>query len=410
VQTYPSKIEKQMKKFFRTLSEKDRRLYAAIEALKLGHGGIEYISKLFSINPNTISRAIEELKNLSDNSDNDKRVRRPGGGRKQYDEVIPGIDENFLDVLVNNTAGDPMKDNVKWTNLSQQQIAHMLEEKYGIVVSRMVIRRLLKKHNYRRRKAQKRETMKNVENRNEQFENIAKLKSEYTKAGWPVISIDTKKKEYIGNFYREGHIYTQEVITTWDHDFNSFAEGIVIPHGVYDLIQNKCYISIGTSKDTGELACDSIRNWWYNDGRQHYSNAPSILIVCDSGGSNNCRHHLFKQDIQKLADELGIEIRIAHYPPYTSKYNPIEHRVFPHITRACQGVIFDSVKTVKNLIEKAKTKTGLKVIAQVVDKIYQTGRKTAENFKENMRIIFDDYLPQWNYRAVPIKPQNPIVI
>lgn len=405
MQMYPPKIEKQMKKFFRTLSEKDRRLYAAIEALKLGHGGIEYISKLLGINPNTISRGIEELKNLPNNPDHDERIRKLGGGRKQYDEMTPDIDEKFLDVLANNTAGDPMKDNVRWTNLSQQQIADLLEEKYGIVVSRKVIRKLLKKHNYRRRKAKKSETMKNVENRNEQFENIAKLKSRYAAAGWPVISVDTKKKEYIGNFYRDGHLYTQEVVTTWDHDFNRFAEGIVIPHGVYDQTRNSCHITIGTTKDTSEFACDSIRNWWYNKGRHHYPNAPSLLLVCDSGGSNNCRHYLFKQDIQKLADEIGVEIRIAHYPPYTSKYNPIEHRVFPHITRACQGVIFDSIKTVKGLIEKAKTKTGLKVVVQVSNKVYQTGRKVAENFKENMRIVFDNFLPQWNYRAVPLTPK-----
>ena len=409
MKAYSPKIEKQMKKFFRTLSEKDKRRYAAVEALKLGHGGIEYIAKLLGMNPNTISRAIKELENLPSNPDYDERIRRPGGGRKQYDEKTPNLNEKFLDVLKNNTAGDPMNEDIKWTNLNHQQIADQLEEKHGVVVSRKVIRRLLKKHDFRRRKAKKSKTMKNVENRNEQFENIAKLKSEYIAVGWPVISVDTKKKEYLGNFYRDGHLYTQQVVEVWDHDFNSFADGIVIPHGVYDLIQNSCYITIGTSKDTSEFACDSIRNWWYDKGQHQYPDTPSLLLLCDSGGSNSCRHYIFKQDIQELADEIGIEIRVAHYPPYTSKYNPIEHRVFPHITRACKGVIFDSIETVKGLIEKTKTKTGLKVVTTILDKVYKTGRKVAENFKKNMKLLFDDFLPQWNYRAVP-HIKNPIII
>jgi len=405
MQTYTPKIEKRMRKFSRTLSERDRRRYAAIEALKLGHGGIEYIAKVLGINPNTISRAIKELDALPDDPEYEERIRKPGGGRKQYDEKIQDIDEKFLDVLQDNTAGDPMNENVKWTNLSRQEIADRLKETHNIVVSRNVVRKLLQKHNYRRRKAQKTKSMKTVPNRNEQFENIAKIKAEYGRNGWPIISIDTKKKEYLGNFYREGHLYTREVIEAWDHDFNSFADGIVIPHGVYDLTQNTCHIVIGTSKDTGEFACDSIRNWWYDKGQHQYPNTPSLLILCDGGGSNGYRHYIFKQDIQELADEIGIEIRVAHYPPYTSKYNPIEHRVFPHITRACQGVLFDSVKTVKGLIEKAKTKTGLKVVVKIIDYVYETGRKVAKDFKKTMRIIFDEFLPQWNYRAIPLTPK-----
>ena len=243
--------------------------------------------------------------------------------------------------------------------------------------------------------------MKTVPHRNEQFENIAALKVAYAVAGNPVVSIDTKKREYLGNFYRDGHLYTQHEIQTYDHDFNSFAEGIIIPHGVYDLQRNSGYINLGTSSDTSEFACDCLRNWWYNQGRSEYPHATSILLLCDSGGSNSCRHYIFKEDLQKLVDELGIEIRIAHYPPYASKYNPIEHRLFPHVTRACQGVIFTSVDLVKELMEKTHTRQGLNVTVQVVDKVYQTGRKVAPSFKDNMPIVFDEYLPQWNYRATP---------
>ncbi len=243
--------------------------------------------------------------------------------------------------------------------------------------------------------------MKRVKFRNEQFENIIQLKTVYTAEGNPIVSMDTKKKEYLGNFYRAGHLYTQEELQVNDHDFSSQADGIVIPHGIYDVQRNNGYINLGTSHDTSEFACDCMRNWWYNQGRFDYPNATSILVLCDGGGSNSSRHYIFKQDLQALVDEIGIEIRVAHYPPYTSKYNPIEHRLFPHVTRACQGVVFKSIELVKELMEKTHTRQGLKATVQIVDKVYQTRRKAAKDFKETMRIVFDKFLPQWNYTAVP---------
>jgi hypothetical protein len=243
--------------------------------------------------------------------------------------------------------------------------------------------------------------MKTVADRNEQFENIADLRASYHLAGNPVVSMDTKKKEYIGNFYRPGHLYTTEVIETYDHDFNSFAEGVVIPHASYDLLHNQGYINIGTSHDTSEFACDSLRQWWYAQGQYDYPEATSILVLCDGGGSNNSRYYIFKQDLQQLANEIGIEIRIAHYPPFCSKYNPIEHRLFPHVTRACQGVIFKNVEIIKDLMARTKTKQGLSVTVNVFDKVYLTGRKAAESFIKNMPIVFDDFLPHWNYVAIP---------
>ena len=197
-------------------------------------------------------------------------------------------------------------------------------------------------------------------------------------------------------------MYTKEALQVYDHDFNSFAEGALIPHGIYDLEHNIGYIHIGISKDTSQFARDCLRSWWLQHGRVLYPNATAILAICDGGGSNGSRHYIFKEDLQQLADELGIEIRIAHYPPYCSKYNPIEHRLFPHVTRACQGVIFTSVNLVKKLIEKTTTSKGLKVFVKIIGTTYQTGRKVADNFKQTMRIILDDFLPAWNYRAIPI--------
>jgi len=173
-------------------------------------------------------------------------------------------------------------------------------------------------------------------------------------------------------------------------------------HSLYDCCLNIGYIQLGTSHDTSEFACDSFRHWWYTYGQKLYPNATSILVLCDGGGSNSSRYYIFKQDLEKLADEIGVEIRIAHYPPYCSKYNPIEHRLFPHVTRACQGMVFISVELVKELMEKTRTETGLKAFVHIIDKVYKTGRKVAKDFKETMRIVFDECLPRWNYRAVPL--------
>jgi hypothetical protein len=238
-------------------------------------------------------------------------------------------------------------------------------------------------------------------NRNAQFENIARLKKEYLSAGLPVISMDTKKKELLGDFYREGKAYTDETIEVNDHDFGSAGSGVVIPHGLYDVGKNKGFVHLNTSHDTSELACDSIAAWWEQQGQADYPQAKKLLVLCDGGGSNSAAMYLFKEDLQKLANRLGIEIRVAHYPPYCSKYNPIEHRLFPHLTRACRGVIFHTLETVRYYMAKAATAAGLTVKVGILDGAYETGRKYAKGFKKTMKIVFDKFLPKWNYRAVP---------
>ena len=315
--------------------------------------------------------------------------------------IDPAIEANFHAVLEDHTAGDPMRDDVKWTNLSRRQIAKRLADR-GTPVSRDVVSQLLRKHHYRRRKAQKKKTMgPRHPDRNAQFENIARLKKEYLKAGWPVISVDTKKKELLGDFYRDGVIDTQETIETNDHDFGSAGIGTVIPHGIYDVGRNQGSIHLNTSHDTSELACDSIAAWWEEHGRSAYPRARKLLVLCDGGGSNSASRYVFKEELQKLANRLDLEVRVAHYPPYCSKYNPIEHRLFPHVTRACRGVIFRTLETVRYYISKAETSTGLTVKVGILDKVYQTGRKCAAGFKKSMKIVFDKILPKWNYTAVP---------
>jgi hypothetical protein len=315
--------------------------------------------------------------------------------------IDSAIEANFWEVLKDHIAGDPMRPEVKWTNLSRRQIAKLITA-LGTPVSRHVVSQLLRKHRFRRRKALKKKTMgPRNPHRNAQFENIARLKAEYLKAGLPVISMDTKKKELLGDFYRDGVIDAQETITTNDHDFGSAGSGTVIPHGLYDVGKNQGFVHLNTSHDTSELACDSLATWWEQQGRADYPQAKRLLVLCDGGGSNSATMYLFKEDLQKLATRLGIEIRIAHYPPYCSKFNPIEHRLFPHLTRACRGVIFRTLETVRYYMGKAETTTGLKVKVSVLEKVYETGRKYAAGFKETMKIVFDTVLPRWNYRAVP---------
>ena len=271
-----------------------------------------------------------------------------------------------------------------------------------IVVGRRIIKKLLRKHNYKKRKIQKRLSTGEVCSRNEQFENIAKLKKEYIKNKNPIISCDTKKKELIGDLHRAGATYSKVEQVSYDHDFPALSKGSAVPHAFYDVVRNEAHINIGTSHETSEFACDSIKKWWLERGQYDYPQATSILFLMDGGGSNSSRRYVFKEGLQNLVNEIGIEIRIAHYPPYTSKWNPIEHRLFPHITRSMQGVLLKDHQMVKELIEKTTTKTGLKVSASIIDRIYKTGKEATKGFKESMKIIFDEFLGKWNYRAIPI--------
>ncbi len=219
--------------------------------------------------------------------------------------------------------------------------------------------------------------------------------------GEPALEYGWEEKRTHRRVFREGTLYTQERVHVRDHDFRSLADGIAIPHGLYDIRLNRGYITIGASHDTGESACDCLRHYRHTHGCLLHPDATSLSLLCDGGGSDSARCYIFKEELQRSADELGIEIRIAHYPPYTSEYNPIEHRLFPHVSRACRGLIFRSLDIVREAMGKAYTKTGSQVVSTVIDKGCQTGKKVAEGFKERMTIIFDEYLPKWNYRAIP---------
>jgi hypothetical protein len=293
-----------------------------------------------------------------------------------------------------------MAEEVIWTDLTTADIAAGVSAR-GTPVSVHIVEQLLDACDFHRRKAQKDVLMGAHPDRDAQFQNIARLKEQYLDSVNPILSIDTKKRELLGNFYRPGRLLTRQTQRTFDHDFPKFADGVVIPHGVYDLQLNRGYVHLGTSHDTSAFACDCLKDWWLRFGQLLYPQAKSLLLLCDGGGSNSSNTYLFKADLQGLVNEIGLTVRVAHYPPYTSKYNPIEHRLFPHLTRACQGVVFTSVALVKQLMEKAQTRTGLRVVVDVLDKIYETGRRVAESVKQTLSVLRDMYLPKWNYQVLP---------
>lgn len=317
--------------------------------------------------------------------------------------VFPNLDAAFLQMIRDYTAGDPMRPGVRWTNLSLRDLrAKLILD--GFRVSLAAVSALLRRHHFGRRQAQKKLSAKRHPQREQQFRKIAQRRREYEDAGNPIVSVDTKKKEFIGNLFRAGRLYTQETIATLDHDFPTSAEGVIYPHGFYDPVRNVGHINLGTSHDTSLFACDSIGHWWENYGRKAYPNATSILILCDGGGSNSSRRYVFKYHLEQLATQIQMEIRLAHYPPYCSKHDPIEHRFFPHVTRACQGVIFMTIELARAKMAETRTRRGLRTTVDILDGDYPIGEKVPASYIESMRIVFDDELPTWNYRAIPIKP------
>ena len=298
------------------------------------------------------------------------------------------------------TAGDPMQEGVLWTNLTRAEIAAGLAEE-GFPVSVTVVDRLLEEFDFRHRKPQKVKTMTHKPDRNAQFEKIVRLKAKYHIAGQPVLSMDTKKRENLGDYARPGRVLSTAPLRAWDHDFPTHRLGVAIPHGLYDLDLNEGYIHLGTSHDTSHFATDALLSWWRHYGCFRYPDATDLLLLCDSGGSNSCRRLVFKERLQRVAECTGLRIRVAHYPTGCSKFNPIEHRLFPHLTRVCQGIFLKTVEQIRDLIRKARTSTGLCVFARVLPRFYEKGKQAIVESVNDLHIRFDRTLPEWNYVISP---------
>lgn len=309
--------------------------------------------------------------------------------------------EVVAEIVEAHTAGSPVKPGFRWTNRSPRDIADELYE-FGYSLCPETVRRILREDlNLGLRQAVKNETTCNYAYRDEQFEYIAELRDHFHFWGRPVLSIDTKLKEKLGDFRRSGAAWTDGHVIAPDHDFPRRATGKLTPYGVYDVGRNEGLMMLTTSADTAELACDAVRRWWHRLGKWHYASCSQLLLLCDCGGSNGNRQYLFKENVKHLAMRLGLSIRVAHYPPGCSKYNPIEHRMFCHVARSLKGVTLDSIDTAARFIRQTSTATGLSVIVEKARKMYYKGKKATERFLDHLPIVFDDHLPELNYYATP---------
>lgn len=331
------------------------------------------------------------------------QVRRKGGGRKDIVKTQQEVEEIFLKVIEGHVAGDPMNKDIRWLKLTRAEVSEKIRA-YGVKISRNIVRKLMKKHKFVKRKLQRKRSTGKSADREQQFKNIISEKEKFMHSDNPIISVDTKKKEPVGgNLHRDGSVYCTQALEVSDHDYAHLADLKIAPHGIYDVKQNKAHINIGISSETAEFVCDSLKSWWLNIGKKDYPKAKEILMFCDAGGANSYRHHIFKAEVQRLVNDIKIPLKIVHYPPYTSKWNPIEHRVFPHVTRALEGVPLNTVKEAKERIASAKTKTGLKVTANIIQKTYETGKKVAKDFMKNMKITFGESVPKLNYTISPVE-------
>lgn len=269
------------------------------------------------------------------------------------------------------------------------------------------IRDWMDDHQLRLRKIRKVKAGGASPDRDAQFQNIARLIAEYEQAGNPYFFVDTKAKEFQGHLFRKGRVRCSRAFEAYDHDFPSWADGVIIPHGIYDRRRNRGHINLGLSHDTTQFACDSLQWYWNRIGSLAYPDAWSILLLFDCGGSNSAAKYLFKHDLQAVVNAIGLPIRVAHYPSYCSKYNPIERRFFPHVTRACTGLMFDTLERAVQLMRKATTSTGLRTTVNVIRRLYETGRAASQTMIDTIRatLKFHDLLPKWNYTLTP-QPDN----
>ena len=320
------------------------------------------------------------------------------GGRKPASiaqpELLPAVEA----LIERDTAGSPVDQTIRWTNRSVPDLAEQLQGQ-GFQIGVDALRRVLFEDlGLSRRQAFKDEAACDYEHRDAQFQHIAQLREEYAQHDWPVLSIDTKKKEILGNYHHPGRAITDGRVRVQDHDFVR-AEQRLVPYGVYDVHRNEGFMYLARGADTSQLARDAIWRWWQRLGRRQHWGVSRLLLLCDCGGSNGRRQHRFKEELCYLARDLRCDIQVAHYPPGCSKYNPIEHRLFCHISRALQAVVLKTIHVAQDFIARTKTATGLRVVAEIARRMYPKGLKASRDFLDNNPIRFHDFLPDLNYTA-----------
>jgi len=376
-------------------NEVQRRRLAGIKAIEIGRGGILYVCKLTGMSHHTVIKGMREVRNTK--REPITKLRKEGGGRKKIIEKNPAVKNDIENILEENTAGDPMS-KLKWTNKSTYTIAKELTSK-GKPISEVTTGRIIKQLGYSLQANIKSKESGSSEERDSQFRYINKQVNIFAKKNMPVISVDTKKKELVGNFKNNGRKWMKkgkaEIVNVYDFEY--LAKGKAIPYGIYEVLKNNGFINVGISHDTSEFAVESIRQWWKNIGKKNYLNTNELLICADGGGSNASRSKLWKFYLQKFANKTGLKITVCHFPPGTSKWNKIEHKMFSFISMNWRGKPLINYEMIINLIEGTKTNKGLKIKAKIDKKIYELGKKILEEEFNKINIKEHQINSKWNY-------------
>lgn len=386
------------------LNERARRLFAASEARAAGRGGVTAVSAATGVARSTIGRGLAELR--SEGASSSSHIRRPGGGSKAKIETEPGLLDALNTLVQSAIRGDP-EAALLWVSKSQRHLAGALAER-GFTASQTLVGRLLRRLGFSLQANRKTREGTNHPDRNAQFEYINAQINAFQAAGQPTISVDTKKKELVGDFKNGG----RELRPRGDpeavrvHDFVIPELGKVSPYGVYDIAANAGWVNLGITSDTAAFAVESIRRWWQELGQPRYRNAEKLLITADCGGSNGSRVRLWKSELQALADQTGLSITVAHLPPGTSKWNRIEHRLFAFITQNWRGKPLVSHQVIVQLIANTTTSTGLTVTCRLDENAYDKGIKVTDAEMANLNIIQADFHGEWNYTFRPRKSDN----
>jgi transposase len=398
-------IRKKFNTLENLMDERMRRYWAASEALNLGWGGIRAVAKATGISKPTIQAGLAEIQEpiaqTQRKSQDKQKVRRPGGGRKKLTQQDPKLLRDLQSLLEPVTRGDPQSP-LLWTCKSTRNLAEELV-RLGHQVSHDSIGRLLEDIGYSLQVNNKSREGEQHPDRDAQFAYINKHIKSFQRRGQPVVSVDAKKKELIGDFRNSGREWhpTGEPELVRTHDFEDRDLGKGIPYGVYDLTKNNGWVSVGIDHDTAQFAIATLLRWWKNMGSKEYPHAKELLITADAGGSNSTRSRLWKVSLQDLADSIGLKITVCHFPPGTSKWNKIEHRMFCHITGNWRGKPLTSLAVVVNLIGNTKTRTGLRVKADLDTNNYETGIKVSDDELASIRIRKASFHGDWNYTILP---------
>lgn len=405
-------VKRRILTMMQMLPENQLRQYLALEAMSLGRGGVSAVSRLTGVSMTTLRAGAKELPDPSRLSTGKAarlrareaggRIRAAGAGRPRAEKTNEGLRQALGRLVGESTYGSPQTP-LLWTTRSLRNLEAALREE-GIKVSYRTIGTLLEEMGYSLQLNQKNlQVGEPHPDRDAQFRFINSQVEAFLAAGQPAISIDAKKKENVGNFIGKGAEYARkgEPVQVLDHDFPLPENGKATPYGVYDIGANKGFVNVGISADTAEFATDSIRQWWVHMGRERYPGARRLLVTADGGGSNGCRNRLWKVSLQRLADATGLEIFVSHFPPGTSKWNKIEHRMFSQITKNWRGRPLVSLEVIISLIAAVETSTGLTIQCQCTDKKYETGIKVPDSELEKVRLTRDLFHGEWNYCVMP---------